>query len=461
MDVHPAKDEIGDLSRAFSSMVRQLERLVYFDPLTGPPNRLMFMNRLKGGLSEDSSGQERFALLYVDLDRFKNINDSLGHAAGDSLLQAFASRISLQLGDSGTAFRLGGDEFAVLIPQVRSFQELGELCGRLTQELSLPYQVEGNEMYVTASIGISMYPQDTENKATLIQFADMAMYRAKELGSNNYQFFHPEMNEKVLEKLELEGKLRRALEHGELELRYQPQIDLQSGRIHGVEALLRWNQPELGFVSPARFIPLAEETGLIVPIGNWVLLEACRQNKNWQQSGLPPIRVSVNLSVLQFQQKDLVEAIRMTLEETGLDAKYLELEITESVAMFNEASVIHTLGELKRLGLYLSIDDFGTGYSSFSYLKKLPVDSLKVDQTFIRDIAEENEDAAIVSAMVTLAHSLQMTVVAEGVELEEQLKLCRAWKCDVAQGYLFSPAVKAGDIVNWLTRERTGAALNE
>ncbi|WP_248930561.1 bifunctional diguanylate cyclase/phosphodiesterase [Paenibacillus hamazuiensis] len=458
VEEHPAKDEIGDLSRAFSKMVCQLEDVIYFDPLTRLPNRLMFRNRLELELAGAKRNQEKFALLYVDLDRFKNVNDSLGHAAGDLLLQAFAERVTPLLGDSGTAFRLGGDEFMILVSNVRSTQELGRLCGQLTKTLSLPYRVEGRELYVTASMGISLYPIDSEDGETLIKFADMAMYRAKKLGSNKYQFYLPEMNEVVLEKLEMESKLRRALELGELELWYQPQIDLHNGRIHGVEALIRWNHPELGLVSPTRFIPLAEETGLIVPIGCLVLREACRQNKIWQQLGLPHIRVSVNLSVLQFQQQDLVETVRRTLKETELDAQYLELEITESVAMFNEASVIRTLDGLKRLGLYLSIDDFGTGYSSFSYIKKFPVDTLKIDQAFIRDITKSEDDAAIASAMVTLAHSLQMTVVAEGVEKEEQLRLCRSWQCDIAQGYLFSPALKAGEIASWLTKEQIEVA---
>lgn len=414
----------------------------YYDSLTGLPNRLQFVRELAKTLSQAKKNGNLLAVLFLDLDRFKNINDTLGHTFGDQLLCAVAIRLKSCVTQGDIVARLAGDEFTVLLPSITRVQEAVDVAQRIIDSFAKPFMIQGYEMFITTSIGISVYPSDGDNMETLIKNADTAMYRAKEQGKNNYQIFTPEMKVMAFHRLILENSMRKALDRGEFSLEYQPLIDACTLKIVGAEALLRWNHPELGTVSPLDFIPLAEETGLIVPIGEWVLRTACKQNKVWQQAGLPPLRVSVNLSARQFLQQDLVGMVTRVLEDTGLSGKWLELEMTESI-MQNSQDTIDTLYRLKVMGLKISIDDFGTGYSSLSYLKRLPINALKIDQTFVKDITTDSDNAAIAEAILAMAHSLELKVTAEGVETKEQANFLRHMKCDHMQGYLFSKPLTA------------------
>lgn len=426
----------------------RLQYLAHHDALTGLPNRALFLEHLRLALITAARHQRLVAVLFLDLDRFKLINDTLGHASGDLLLKAVAERLTASLrrsdtvarlqNHSNTVARLGGDEFTLLLTDIAQTQDVPVIVQRIANAFIAPFIVEGHELFVTPSIGISLYPNDGENAEKLLRNADMALYRAKDQGRNNYQFYLPEMNVKVSERLAMENHLRRALEREELLLHYQPQVDLNTGRIIGMEALVRWHRPDSGLVSPAKFIPLAEETGLIIPLGEWVLRAACAQNKAWQESGLPPIRIGVNLSGRQFQQKGLIETVRRALGETRLSAEYLELELTESILMQKVETITSALSELDAMGIQISIDDFGTGYSSLSYLKRFPISKLKVDRSFVNDITTDPDDAAITAAIITMAHSLKLKVVAEGVETADQLAFLKSLKCDGMQGYLFS-----------------------
>ncbi|TAK08752.1 MAG: EAL domain-containing protein [Candidatus Manganitrophaceae bacterium] len=426
----------------------RLQYLAHHDALTGLPNRALFLEHLRLALITAARHQRLVAVLFLDLDRFKLINDTLGHAVGDLLLKAVAERLTASLrrsdtvarlqNQSNTVARLGGDEFTLLLTDIAQTQDVPVIVQRIANAFIAPFIVEGHELFVTPSIGISLYPNDGENAEKLLRNADMALYRAKDQGRNNYQFYLPEMNVKVSERLAMENHLRRALEREELLLHYQPQVDLNTGRIIGMEALVRWHRPDSGLVSPAKFIPLAEETGLIIPLGEWVLRAACAQNKAWQESGLPPIRIGVNLSGRQFQQKGLIETVRRALGETRLSAEYLELELTESILMQKVETITSALSELDAMGIQISIDDFGTGYSSLSYLKRFPISKLKVDRSFVNDITTDPDDAAITAAIITMAHSLKLKVVAEGVETADQLAFLKSLKCDGMQGYLFS-----------------------
>lgn len=426
----------------------RLQYLAHHDALTGLPNRALFLEHLRLALITAARHQRLVAVLFLDLDRFKLINDTLGHAIGDLLLKTVAERLTASLrrsdtvarlqNQSNTVARLGGDEFTLLLTDIAQTQDVPVIVQRIANAFIAPFIVEGYELFVTPSIGISLYPNDGENAEKLLRNADMALYRAKDQGRNNYQFYLPEMNVKVSERLAMENHLRRALEREELLLHYQPQVDLNTGRIIGMEALVRWHRPDSGLVSPAKFIPLAEETGLIIPLGEWVLRAACAQNKAWQESGLPPIRIGVNLSGRQFQQKGLIETVRRALGETRLSAEYLELELTESILMQKVETITSALSELDAMGIQISIDDFGTGYSSLSYLKRFPISKLKVDRSFVNDITTDPDDAAITAAIITMAHSLKLKVVAEGVETADQLAFLKSLKCDGMQGYLFS-----------------------
>jgi diguanylate cyclase (GGDEF)-like protein len=385
------------------------------------------------------------ALLFLDLDRFKLVNDTLGHRAGDTLLQLAAARISSAVREQDTVARLGGDEFTVILPDVASPAGAANVAEKIIESLSACFLVEDKEVVIGASIGIAVYPLAGEDAETLVKHADIAMYRAKEAGRHNYQFYRPGHEGQPRDIFELEHGLRRALEGGEMRLVYQPQIEIESGAIVAVEALLRWQHPSRGEIPPSDFIPVAEDSGLIASIGEWVLREACRQNKAWQEAGLPPVRVAVNMSVRQLRNARFAERVAEILDETGLDADWLEIELTESMVMQFAKDVMDVLWQLKSLGIRLSIDDFGTGYSSLSYLKRLPVDTLKIDRSFVEGLDTDANDRAISNAIIAVASSLNLRVVAEGVETEKQLWFLREHACCDAQGFFFSRPLEADD----------------
>jgi diguanylate cyclase (GGDEF)-like protein/PAS domain S-box-containing protein len=430
----------------------ELEARAHFDTLTGLPNRSLLHDRIDNAINL-AGGRGAVWVATLDLDHFKFVNDTLGHDAGDELLKAAAQRISGAVERSDTVARTGGDEFVLVLPGRESESEAAATVHAVLQTLAHPVTVSGQEIVLTGSAGLAAYPADGSVAATLIQHAEVAMYRSKELGRNTVQFYMPTMNARARERLALEGALRSALLHDEFELFYQPQIDLVSGSVVGLEALIRWRHPSLGMVRPDRFINLAEETGLIVPIGAWVLRTACRQSRAWQHAGLGSLRIAVNLSARQFAEPNLVPEIARVLDETGLNAACLEVEITESLVMGDVESAIRTMRELKLMGVKLSIDDFGTGYSSLSYLRRFPVDVLKIDRSFVRDIPFDEDDAAMVAAIIELARGLRMRVIAEGVETEAQLDYLRRRGCDEVQGHVYAQAASGPDVERML---RTG-----
>ncbi|HMR32038.1 MAG TPA: EAL domain-containing protein [Geminicoccaceae bacterium] len=431
-----------------------LRNLAYLDPLTGLPNRLLFHDRLVQAMERARRSHQILAVLLVDLDRFKLINDSLGLEKGDQVLRAVAERLGRTLRRSDTVARLGGDEFMLLVASAANAEAAGKVAQKVLDTLRPPFNVNGHELTTSASIGIALFPHDGDDADTLIKNADTALSRAKEQGRNHFQFYTNDMNAMAFERLMLESRLRKALEQGELVLYYQPQVSLQTGRIVGVEALVRWFHPDLGMVPPAEFIPLAEETGLIVPIGEWVLRTACRDGRRWQELGFKPLRVAVNLSARQFQQRDLVDVVARVLDETLLPATDLELELTESVIMRDAAESVRRLRELTALGIHLAVDDFGTGYSSLGYLRTFPIRSLKIDRSFIRDIDRDPNGAAIAQAIIALASSLSLKAIAEGVETREQLDMLRGWGCEEMQGYYFCRPVPADELLSLLRQER-------
>ncbi len=431
----------------------KINYLAYHDALTDLPNRTLFEDRLRHALTLAQNSEQMLAVLSIDIDRFKAINDTLGHTVGDQLLCGVAGRLSSCVRESDTVARVGGNEFAILLTQIKRANDSVKIAQNIHEALKPPFNFEGQELYATTSIGISLFPLDGEEIQTIVKNAGAALYRAKEQGGSNYQFYKADMNAEALKRLEMENDLRRMLERGECVVHYQPQVNVNSGQIVGMEALVRWQHSELGLISPAEFIPLAEETGLIVPIGEWVMRTACEQVKRWQELGLTPLRVSVNLSARQFQQPGLVEVVARALAETGLGPSYLELELTESSVMKNPEQAIVVLKALKAMEVRISIDDFGTGYSSLSYLKRFPLDVLKIDRTFVCDTTSDQNDAAIVRAIITLAHSLSRKVIAEGVETEEQLSFLRSLRCDEMQGYLFSKPLPAESFEQLLMKE--------
>ncbi|MBV8518116.1 MAG: PAS domain S-box protein [Acidobacteria bacterium] len=430
----------------------QIKHLAYHDALTNLPNRLLFKDRLTVALSHAHRDDLRLAVLFLDLDRFKVINDSLGHNIGDSLLQAVAARVQACVRDSDTVARLGGDEFTVLLPRLHRSDDAVPVASKITEAIRHPFHIEGREFFITTSIGISLFPEDGTDAETLIKNADTAMYQAKELGRDNYQLFNAHVNAKALQRIALEHGLRKVLTNDELAVHYQPIVDMRTGRITGMEALLRWSHPSMGNIPPATFIPLAEATGVMTPIGTWALREACLQAKAWHDAGHHELSLAVNLSVTQLQQIDLVERVRAILEETQLRPDLLELEITESSAMQSPESSARTLYELKKLGLRISLDDFGTGHSSLSYLKRFPIDTLKIDQSFVHDITSDPDTAAIVTAIIAMAHSLRLKVIAEGVEYIEQAQFLEQHGCDQMQGFLITPPVPAERFLDFVKR---------
>ncbi len=416
----------------------RIQFLAYYDALTGLPNRTLFQDRLDKALAGARRQGNKIALLFLDLDGFKIINDSLGHAVGDLLLQEVAERLKKWGREQDTVARLGGDEFLIMLTQVRELPDVAVAAERLMDAMTAEFVVQGHSLNVSCSIGVSMFPEHGTDCETLIKNADAAMYGAKDSGRNSFRFFAEDMNTQAVERLSLGNSLRSALGKNELFLMYQPQVHLATGRVTGLEALLRWQHPDLGLVPPDKFIRIAENSGLIIPIGEWVLRTACRQAKKWQDEGLPAISVAVNVSAVQFRQQGFCDLIRSVLHETGLAAEYLELELTESLLLANADVTLSVLRELKSMGLTLAIDDFGTGYSNFTSLRQFGVSKLKIDRSFIRDVATNPEDSAITAAIISMAKSLRLKVIAEGVENEAQMSMLRAHQCDEIQGYYFS-----------------------
>ncbi|MBI4681668.1 MAG: EAL domain-containing protein [Nitrospirae bacterium] len=443
---------------------KQIKYLAYYDDLTGLPNRVLFKDRVENSLKETQRYNGLIAVLFLDLDNFKKINDTLGHRMGDLMLKEVAMRLKTCLRESDTIARknenlsesilarLGGDEFTVLLINIGHIEDAAKVSQRILEVISQPITLDSHEVIITASIGISTCCIEEENVDSLLKHADTAMYKAKKDGKNNYKFFNQSMNAAVMRRLDLENKLRKAYINREFMLYYQPQFEIVTGKIVGMEALIRWQHPEMGMVPPMEFIPLAEETGLIVPIGEWVLNAACTQNKAWQDEGYLPIKLSVNLSSQQFKNNDIIKTISKVLKDTCMDPRYLVLEITESIIMQNKEKTISMLNTLNTMGLSLAMDDFGTGYSSLSYLKRFPLDVVKIDRSFIKDVTGSKEDAAIVKAIIAMVHSLELKVIAEGVETEQQLNFLLEHGCDEVQGYLFSRPLPSKDVSNLLRK---------
>ena len=438
---------------------QELEFQSRHDVLTGLANRLLLRERLEQAMAVARRSTLPLWVVFIDLDRFKFVNDTLGHDAGDTLLKLIADRLRAATREIDTVARLGGDEFVLLLPQHANGDPGQAILQRVLDAVAQPLLVAGHEFFLTCSMGVATYPLDGDSAETLIKHADIAMYRAKEQGRNHWQSYAPAMNASMLARLSLESELRHALERGQFHLVYQPQVELRSGKIVGMEALLRWQHPTLGAIAPGDFIHLAEEMGLIVPIGAWVLQTACAQAKAWQKAGLSHLRLAVNLSARQFRQSGLLQSVREILAVTGLEARFLELELTESMMMQDVEQAIATMGKLKALGLQLSIDDFGTGYSSLAHLRHFPIDVLKIDKSFVSDIMYSADDAAIVQAIIALAHSLRLKVIAEGVETAQQLAFLRQHGCDQMQGYLFSRPLAAPAFEQLLRQGRMLPAL--
>jgi len=415
-----------------------IRHMAYYDPLTDLPNRSLFYDRLKHNLAQASRSKNLLAVLFLDLDRVKIINDSLGHAIGDQLLKSVAHRLTQSLREVDTVARMGGDEFMVILPGMERPEDIAIIADKILHSLKPPFKFGKHVLYITASIGISIYPFDGKSPEILSKNADTAMYRAKNLGRNNYQIFTQSMKHEVFEELAMGNNLRHALDEGEFTLHYQPQITLNSGNIIGMEALVRWNHPKFGLIQPNRFIRWAEDSGLIVPLGEWVLKTACQQTRKWQTEGMGHLKLAVNLSARQFKQENLYETVEKILKDSSLDPEWLDLELTESAIMENPQAAIKTSQKLRSMGVNFSIDDFGTGYSSLTYLKQFPLTNLKMEQSFVQDLVVDPSDKAIAKAVIALGHGLNLFVIAEGVETETQRDLLKEYQCDIMQGFLFS-----------------------
>ncbi len=461
--LHDAQGNVVGILGTFEDITerqRVEEKIRYqamHDLLTGLPNRTLFNEQLSVSLTQSCNSQSMLAVMFLDLDRFNTINDTLGHAVGDRLLQEVAKRLSSCLRQNDILARWGGDEFTLLVSQTNSADEVAKIAQRILNVLKPAFNLEGysqacrsTSLHISSSIGITLYPQDGEDAETLLRNADAALHRAKQQGRNNFQFYTAAMNSQACELLVLENELHHALKRREFVVYYQPQVNTTTGEITGMEALVRWQHPKFGLVAPDKFIPLAEETGLIVPIGEWVLKTACAQNKAWQDGGLSPLRVAVNLSVRQFQQPLLLNIVSQTLQETGLSPQFLELEITETIAMHNVELTKAILSELHQMGVYLSIDDFGTGYCSLGYLKQFPLHTLKIDKSFVRDLATDPQNAGIINAIMMLGRGFNLRVIAEGVETEAEKDCLRSFQCEEMQGYLSSPPLPAEEATKLL-----------
>jgi diguanylate cyclase (GGDEF)-like protein/PAS domain S-box-containing protein len=438
-----------DVSAARAMSV-QMTYSAQHDVVTNLPNRLLLNDRITQAISLAHRQHRPIAVIFLDLDRFKYINDSLGHASGDKLLQSVSTRLLASVRASDTVSRQGGDEFVILLSEITHPEDAATSARKILLSLGAPSSIGGHDLHINGSIGISVYPEDGADAETLIKNADTAMYHAKESGRNNFQFFKADMNRKAVERQSLEGSLHRALEREEFLLHYQPKVNLNTGEITGVEALVRWQQPERGLVPPAQFVPIAEDCGLILQIGRWVLREACRQARDWQDAGLPPLPIAVNVSAVEFRDKGFVQGVRTILAETGLEARYLELELTEGVLMDDAESTASVLQELKTMGAHLAVDDFGTGYSSLSYLRQFPIDVLKIDRSFVNQITSDPDDSTIVSAIINMGKSLKHHVVAEGIETQLQRAYLQTQQCAEGQGYLFSRPLAAAQFAQLL-----------
>ncbi len=478
LEAEPYKHENGEWSYMLGTIQditerinaqKQIHNLAYYDLVTGLPNRAQLTEQLRYTLKLSKRNSTKFAILFLDLDHFKQVNDTLGHDAGDDLLKQVAKRLTsvvrqsdmISGGDDDddadsqhTVARLGGDEFVVLLGVINRAEDAARVAERIAQSISMPYDIGSSAVSVTTTIGISVYPADGDDTESMMKSADVAMYHAKESGRNGYQFYSRSIHEQALTRFSLEADLRVAIETEQLTLAFQPKIDMKTGRLAGVEALTRWNHPEKGAVSPSDFIPLAEETGLIIELGRWVLREACLQMQHWIEAGWPSMTIAVNCSSVQFTKSDIIEDINAAIAYSGLDPMLLEIELTESLLLQDGEKGIQILSDMKALGIQVSIDDFGTGFSSLSYLKRLPVDKLKIDQSFVRDLEKDSGDAAIVTAIITLSHNLNLTVVAEGVETQEQFNILRGFNCNEAQGYLISYPLDIEQFSLWLESYR-------
>ncbi len=446
---------------------KQIHNLAYYDLVTGLPNRAQLTEQLRYTLKSSKRNDTKFAVLFLDLDHFKQVNDTLGHDAGDDLLLQVANRLTSVVRESDmissndndpesqhTVARLGGDEFVVLLGVINRVEDAARVAERIAQSISVPYDIGSSTVTVTTTIGISVYPADGDDTESMMKSADVAMYHAKESGRNGYQFYSRDIHEQALSRFSLEADLRSAIENKELTLAFQPKVEMSTGRLAGVEALTRWTHPERGLMNPGEFIPLAEETGLIIELGRWVLRESCKQMQLWIEAGWPPMTIAVNCSSVQFTKSDVIEDINEAIQYSGLDPRLLEIELTESLLLQDGEKGIQILSDMKALGIQTSIDDFGTGFSSLSYLKRLPVDKLKIDQSFVKDLDKDSGDAAIVTAIITLSHNLNLTVVAEGVETQEQFDILRGFKCNEAQGYLISYPLDIEQFSLWLDSYR-------
>lgn len=457
--ITPIKDETGNpthyliLGEDISIRKRyeqQLLRQANYDILTGLPNRMLALDRLKLALAQARRDEQLVGLMFLDLDNFKHINDTMGHDNGDSLLIEASRRISSCLRGTSTVARLGGDEFLVILPSLNDPEAAEQVADRILQTFTPPFMLANQEVFVSTSIGIAIYPSDSNNSSTLLQHADAAMYQAKNKGKSAYQRFSPEMKQHSHERLQIESRLRRALELNELQLYYQPIVEASTGKLVGAEALIRWNNPAMGLVAPDKFIPLAEETGLIIPIGDWVLETACKDIKNWQETTGMNLTIAVNVSPRQFRDGNFINTIEKALSDNQLDPHHLELEITERLILDDSIETSDIFNALDTKGVRLSVDDFGTGYSALGYLKSYPFDTLKIDKSFVQDVIDESEDAALVTAIITMAHSLGLQVIAEGVEEENQLQFLNQHGCDFAQGYYFNRPVPAEEFTKWM-----------
>lgn len=447
-----SNDEVGTLTESFNHMIDVIGELTYYDLLTGLPGRKIFEEQLELAIAHCIRNDENLAVMIIGIDKFKYVNDAFGHTVGDEVLRRISERIQGKLRPEDILCRITGDEFAVFFSEGQNEKQVIKIVEHILREIKNPYKAGKKDIYITASVGLAFYPKDGDNREALIKNANIALHRAKEMGGGGYRLYNDSMKEELLEQIEIENMMARAMKNQEFHLNYQPIIDFKTLEIIGMEALVRWEHPILGMIPPYKFIPIAEENGTIIQLGKWVLKEACIQNKKWQDKGLKKIFVAVNVSMRQFQDQNFVNMIKETLEETGLNPKYLGLEITESIAMENEDFALDVLKKLKDMGVYVAIDDFGTGYSSLGYLNKFPIDSLKIDKSFIMNLSGEGSDGTIASTIIAMGHNLRLKITAEGVETKEQLAYLQKQQCDTLQGYLFSKPVNGDEFEKILER---------